>query len=510
MPIILRNKTATIEIDINVSLQHIVTKGSFDVTMLGTGLSDSTPLVCLSFRKNAQIKDNINLDWREISEPAVASATELRDLILGWNVPPVIITDSVLPDGAATSDNQINGLQISGIKSIDSPSIDAFGRWRVSDLKTLFDSKQTGVAAQIYWDDVALSGAGTGSVYSENAAKTTISVTANTAGKHARQTKARLNYQPGKSQLILVTFNIYTCAAGIQKRVGYFDDQNGLFFELIDGVYGFVRRTYVTGSAVNNRVIQSSWNIDKMDGTGISGITLDFTKTQILFIDFEWLGVGRVRMGWVVNGLVYYAHQFLNTNVLAEVYMSKPNLPVRYEIENNGSGAASSMDCICCSVSSEGGQDSLGIARSKTTANAGLALSASAKTAIIGIRLKSTELDATITIESIAIMCRTINDSFRWEIILNPTVAGAAFTFSSNGANSAMEVALGDSTSLVSDGTLLLSGVGKDNATINYPVNAAYRLGAKIDGTADIIVLALYNYTNSLTIDASLNWRELL
>jgi hypothetical protein len=94
MPVILRNKTATIEIDRNFNLQHIVTKGSFDVTMLDPG--DGISIVWLSFRKNAQVDDNIGLDWREISEPSVASATELRDLILGWNILPVIIASSSL------------------------------------------------------------------------------------------------------------------------------------------------------------------------------------------------------------------------------------------------------------------------------------------------------------------------------------------------------------------------------------------------------------------------------
>jgi hypothetical protein len=104
MPIILRNKTATIEIDINVNLQHIIGKGSFDVTLLNTG--DGAPIVWLLFRREGQIKDNIGLDWRDISSPTVTSATDLLDLILSWNIPPAIITSSALPDGAATSELQ--------------------------------------------------------------------------------------------------------------------------------------------------------------------------------------------------------------------------------------------------------------------------------------------------------------------------------------------------------------------------------------------------------------------
>jgi hypothetical protein len=387
----------------------------------------------------------------------------------------------------------------------DSASIDAFGRWRVSNPTTLFDSKQTGVGAQIFWDDQEVSGTGTNSVYSENGAKTTISVSNATAGRRVRQTKQRFNYLPGKSQLILITFNLNNGSSGITKRVGYYDDDNGLFLESLDGVYSVGRRTFVTGSAVDNKVAKASWNIDVMDGTGVSGVTLDFTKTQILFIDFEWLGVGRVRMGFVVDGKIYYVHEFLNANNLADVYMSKPNLPVRYEIINDGTGATDSIDCICCSVESEGGTNNFGITRME---DATITVTSVALRAFIGIRLKSTELDQVILIETLSIIATTVNDSFRWELLLNPTVAGT-FNYTSYDTDSAVETAIGASANVITGGKRLLGGVGKDTSAANFPVDEAYRLGSLIDGTRDEIVLAVYNFTNQ-TIAAVLNWRELL
>lgn len=396
-----------------------------------------------------------------------------------------------------------------GIAAADSASVDAFGRWRISNIQTIFDSKQTGVGSQLYWDDQEVSGSGTGSSYSENEAATTISVSGTTSGKRVRQTKLRFNYQPGKSSLLLITFNMLGGATGIVKQVGYFDDQNGIFLQNDEGTVNFVRRTYVSGSAVDNAVAQASWNIDTMDGNGPSGVTLDFTKVQIFFLDFEWLGVGRIRLGWVVDGHILYAHEMNHANVITTVYMSKPNLPIRYTIENDGTGAADELDAICCSVNSEGGVAKLGATRAISNGNTGLVLTSSALRAAIGLRLKSTELDANVLIETVSIISRTINDSFRWELQLNPTVAGT-FTYSSVDAYSSVEAAIGATANTVTSGIVLAAGVGKDNANVEISLDLPYSLGSDISGTPDEIVLVIYNYTASATVDAALGWRELL
>lgn len=396
-----------------------------------------------------------------------------------------------------------------GIAAADSASIDAFGRWRVSNIQTIFDSKQTGVGCQLYWDDQEVSGGGTGSSYSENEAATTLSVSNTTAGKRVRQSKLRFNYQPGKSQLILITFNMLGGATGIIKQVGYFDDQNGIFLQNDEGTVNLVRRTYVSGSPVDNAVAQASWNIDTFDGNGPSGITLDFTKVLIFLVDFEWLGVGRIRLGFVCQGNIYYAHEMNAANTLTTVYMSKPNLPIRYTIENDGTGAADEIDSICCSVNSEGGVAKLGATHAKSNGPSGLVITSSGSYAGIGIRLKSTELDANVLVETISIISRTINDSFRWELVLNPTVAGT-FTYSSVDAYSAVEAAIGASTNTVTGGIILTGGVGKDNANVEVSLDLPYSLGSNIAGTPDELVLLIYNYTASVTIDAVMGWRELL
>ena len=284
-----------------------------------------------------------------------------------------------------------------------SPSLDAFGRSRVGTPTTLFDSKQLFDNQSLFWDDQEVSGSSTTSTHSTARASTTIAVGATTAGNRTRQTFQRWNYQPGKSQLALLTGILDKSGGGtgITRRVGLFDDDNGLFFEDDEGTVKVVVRTSTSGSAVNTKVSQSAWNIDTMDGSGgyknPSQVSIDWTKTQIFVIDFEWLGVGRVRFGLNVDGVTYYVHEFRNANNLAVVYMSTPNLPCRYEIDNDGTGAASEIEHICATVMSEGGVEDLGVIHYVSTAGTQVDMTTEDQLyAIKGIRLKSTHLGSVI------------------------------------------------------------------------------------------------------------------
>lgn len=236
----------------------------------------------------------------------------------------------------------------------DTGSIDAFGRQRVSDPETTFDYQTQYDLGPLLWEDDTTNN---GSIaHNANKVSADMTVTTTDTDKVIRQSRQYHRYQPGKSQLILMTFVMASGQSGTVQKVGYFDAENGIFLNEENGALSIVRRTFTSGAAVDNSVAQASWNLDAMDGTGPSGITLDITKSQILLIDLEWLGVGRVRVGFVIDGLICYVHEFLNANNLALVYMTTANLPVRYEIENTSAVAGSkTMSAICCSVISEGG-----------------------------------------------------------------------------------------------------------------------------------------------------------
>ena len=83
---------------------------------------------------------------------------------------------------------------------------------------------------------------------------------------------------------------------------------------------------------VDTRTAQSSWNIDKMDGTGTSGYNIDLSKMQMFYIDYTWYGAGAIRFGFrATDGNVTYCHRIINNNVNTEAYMRSGNLPARYE-----------------------------------------------------------------------------------------------------------------------------------------------------------------------------------
>ncbi|MCK5610147.1 hypothetical protein KAR91_50200 [Candidatus Pacearchaeota archaeon] len=395
------------------------------------------------------------------------------------------------------------------IVGADSPSVDAFARMRVSQPQTLFDSKLTQDNRPLLWDDQEISGASTSSTHDPNRASVALGVGASTSGTRVRQTKMRFNYQPGKSQLVVFTTILGAGATGITKRVGYFDSNDGLFLQLSDSTLSVVQRSNVTGSPIDTSVAQSNWNIDKLDGTGKSGITLNTSKAQIFFLDFKWLGTGRVRLGFFVDGQPFHCHEFLNGNSLDVVYMSTPNLPCRYEISNNGTGTASELEQICTTVISEGGSQDLGVLRYASTNGTHVDADVANTTyAVLGIRLKAAYLDVAVKLVSMAMVSET-SDDFEWILKLNPTIAGT-FTYTGE-TNSTMEVARGATSNTITGGINLGGGFASiDTLIATQALENSLLLGSLIDGTPDEIVLCVRPLSINADIQGSLTWRELL
>lgn len=235
----------------------------------------------------------------------------------------------------------------------DGANLDAFSRLRTSNIDTIFDSSfQYDLQPLIYQALTANSGT---IVHDANKVSAAVSTAASAGSSAILQSKQYHRYIPGKSQLIVQTQVVGAAVANVVKRCGYFDENNGIFLEQNGTTdVAFVRRTKVSGSIVDNRVVQASWNLDPLNGSGPSGLTLNLSKASILIMDLQWLGMGRVRIGFDINGQIVYAHQFLNANVLDVPYMQTANLPVRWEVAGNG---IATMYATCASVNSEGGAD---------------------------------------------------------------------------------------------------------------------------------------------------------
>ena len=240
-------------------------------------------------------------------------------------------------------------------------AVDAFGRQRISEPYTLADY------THIYSDESELliqkNGTGSDIIFNSNQAKMTLSAGTSNDGYIVHQSRMYHHYMPGKSQLVFESFKFGAATEGGNKRIGYFDDNNGIFFQQSgDGTLSIVLRTDVSGSIQDTIIPQSNWNKDKCNGVGPSNFNLDVTKTQLFTTDFQWLGVGRVRAGFVHDGDVIIAHEFYNSNNKDTVYWSNPNLPIRCEVRNyNTPSVSPSMDQICATVLSEGGYKEAGI-----------------------------------------------------------------------------------------------------------------------------------------------------
>jgi len=299
---------------------------------------------------------------------------------------------------------------------------DAFGRIRMSSPFTLGDYKHL-YGLDPNFIDYTVNG---GTVaFQSNKACARLTTTNNSSSRVVHQTKFYHHYMPGKSQQILSSFCYYAATANVTKRTGYFDDNNGIFFEQAgDGTLSWVIRTYTSGAPEENRVTQANWNVDTCNGQGGSLFNLDITKTQLSFIEFQWLGVGAVTVGFVHDGAFIPCHIFYHSNNLTTVYMSTPNLPVRCEIVNTGTTTGAYFDQICSTVVSEGGyveagQDWSVISPSLRTIASGATLT------IMAIRLKTAfrTYANRMIVRSGNLKVFSDGDSIKWRLIKLPNQA---------------------------------------------------------------------------------------
>jgi hypothetical protein len=384
-------------------------------------------------------------------------------------------------------------------------SVDAFGRFRVSEPFTLFDSQNR------YAEDDQFSssttGAGSTVTFATNESSVNLNVGTVSGGKTVRQTFRRMPYQPGKSMLILATFCMNVAKANLRQRIGYFDENNGIYLEQ-NGTSepSFTIRTNTSGTPVDtNTASQSSWNGDKLDGTGPSGLTLDLTTVQIFWTDLEWLGVGNVRCGFVINGQLIVCHTFqcANQTGKTKVYMETAILPVRYEIENTDTTATSStLKQICSTVISEGGyQQTVQDTIARRTAILGTI--STTFLPLVSIRLKSTSAGAVVLLNRVNVL-PTTNQSYEICIMKNSTLTGASWTsLSSNMEYDVTATAMTTSVDGIYQNDYVTSSA-QGRAVLAAPTgyNFAFQLGTSLAGVSDTFTLGIRTVSGATTGDA--------
>lgn len=400
-----------------------------------------------------------------------------------------------------------------GVYINDGPNLDAFQRLRVSNIFTIFDSKQlSSKDTVLFWSEVT-NATGTATFNRTNACVEMAVATTN--DYVIRQTRQRFNYQPGKSMLLFLTA-VAPTNAGVTTRIGYYNsDTNAPYTNVIDGIYYEVNNNTgymcIAKSGFETRVPQSSWNIDRLDGSltnNPTGLTLNKDRDFIFLIDFEWLGVGRVRTGFVIGGQIVYTHQFVAANTNYSVYMSSPNHSVRYEIRSTG--GAGILQHICSSVNSEGGVDPNGLTQAIEATNVFQIVTATVNTSLMAIRLSTNDYGSTVIINNVNLSAASLGatEAFRYELVFNPSFTDT-YTWVPL-ANSGIEVA--SAPNLVSTGGVVMA-IGYMSSTekiANPAVNTSLRLGTSINGTRDVIVLRVTSMgAGGDNITSSLEWREL-
>jgi hypothetical protein len=333
-------------------------------------------------------------------------------------------------------DGSINTLIDDGI-SFQGTAVDSFGRLRVSEPFTLFDSSNR------YEDNglwatriVGTTGAAT---FNANQGLIDLTIDLLPGDSVTRETYKVFAYQPGKSLLILNTFVFNTPQQDLIQRVGYYNNDNGYFLDQSGSTVSFVERSYISGTPTDTYINQSAWNYDKLDGSGPSGFILKLDNAQILWIDMEWLGVGSVRMGFVIDGKFILCHTFQHANIIPSTYITTACLPLRYEIRSASSdGSTVTLKQICSSVISEGGYELRGKPGSVTVpilTPRNLTV-AGTYYPIASLRLKATKLDAIVIPKGVSVLPASVSN-YSFVVITGGTTVGGSWVDA--GSDSAVE-----------------------------------------------------------------------
>ena len=384
---------------------------------------------------------------------------------------------------------------------------DAFGRLRISTPFTVFDSQHRYVDNG-KWDTFTANDGSIAHVAAESVINLSVTPTLNS--EVIRETRRVMPYQPGKSLLIMSTFAMANPTLNLRQRVGYYGNDNGIFFEN-DGEYNYIVLRTASLANPEIRIRQDEWNGDRFDGSGYSGRTLDVSKTQIFWIDIEWLGVGDVRCGFVTDGKPVVSHTFHNDGIRTTTYMTTACLPLRYEIKNLGS-ATGTMKQICSTVISEGGYEQI-TKQWAATRTAAIACTTLTWVPVASIKLNSNRLDSIVIPSQIHVVGTGNSAIYEYAIIRNATVNGGSWD---NHTASGGAVDYNITATSMSGGSIEDSGIfassNQSSALVNSELGYIFeqQLGRSIAGVSDSVTLAARALASGSTVYGTINWNSVV
>jgi hypothetical protein len=404
---------------------------------------------------------------------------------------------------------------VTSITTPEPTQLDAFGRLRTSSPMTLFDSSHR-YRDNNLWSTLSANG---GSVsFNVSQGLMELNVTNTTGASAIRETTKVFSYQPGKSLLVMNTFVMAPSTANLRQRVGYFGQDNGIYFQLDDGVMSFVERTLVNGSPSSEIIVPvSAWNGDKLNGTGPSGFTLDITKAQILWMDIEWLGLGTVRTGFVIDGKFIVCHSFHHANRIASTYITTASLPLRYEIVNKTTttGGTKTLKQVCSTVISEGGYELRGLQQAVGT----LIETPKALTSkgvfypVVTMRLKADKQDAIVILTALSVLAKSAG-YYNWKVIASGVTSGGSGTWVSAGDDSAVQYKL-DATA-ITGGRTLASGYfttsNQGSTQVDILKEALFKFQLErnsLNNTFYELSLVVASDSDTTNVFGSMDWEEI-
>lgn len=391
----------------------------------------------------------------------------------------------------------------------DGPNMDAFGRLRVSTPHSIFESTFQYNAQPLQWDSLTTGGGSL--VHNPSTASVELRTGTDSGDSVIFQTRQYFKYHPGKSSFVAFSGKLASPMPNLRQRIGQFDANNGVFFE-VDGInLNVVVRSKVSGAVVDTKAPQASWNMDRLDGTGPSGVALNPANQQILFFDYQWLGSGRIRVGTIIGGVTLYVHEIMHSNVISVPYSQTATLPFRGELTNTGTTLAPSFTrTTCATLYSEGSDSSDGFAKTLNSGTTYKAIAATGNIPILSIRKAAAMVRVPIKFSDIYVLSGAADDLLV-TLTINPTLTGATFSVPVGAAEGDVTAtAMTGGTEVYSFYLRATNSAGGTGAiTADFFELANTVLGASISGVSDILTISVRSLTGTANAVATINFREL-
>jgi len=417
----------------------------------------------------------------------------------------------------AQGSKQINA-NVDIISSTNSDQLDAFSNTRTADPTFVADGQLTYDLQPLLYEQIT---AGDGTIVhdaTERAARLRINTATGSGDQAIMQQFQPARYQAGRAQEIFITFNFNdnTGVNLLRRFAEYGDGDNAIGFDLGGAGGPTTKSFYIIKNGLSTGIAQAVWNIDPLDGTGPSGITLDTSKTQILVISIQALYVGEVRLGFDIDGDIIWCHEFKHANVETTPYIQTANLPVRVGMESLGATLTDDdMLFVCSCVLSRGGQER--IAGFDFSVKGQVTAASGARTHLLSVRPKTTFNSITnrveFVLEDISLLNTGTNPIY-WELCLGQALTAASYS-DSNSNYSSFEYAEAETLSGSPEVVFASGFTGAANNTevaINQAITNRYPISLDASGSPrdlGTLTLLVTGLGGTSACQGQIHWKEL-